>query len=706
MQHSDGKRRRIDLAPDINRLTGRAYSQRYHDILSTRRKLPVFDFRQRLLDEVEANQVVVLQGETGSGKTTQVPQFLFQAGYGKVACTQPRRVAAISVAKRVAQEMDVQLGEHVGYSVRFDDVSSEATQVKYMTDGMLLREAMHDNQLSGYNAVVLDEAHERTLSTDVLMGLLKQLLPKRPGFKVIVMSATIDAHRFETYFNAPCLSVPGRLFPVDVVYSREPEMDYVKAAIAKVISICQTQPPGDVLLFLTGEDEIEESVRTIDMELSSHARSIGEVRVLPLYGSLPTYRQQAVFDPAPPAAYQGGPPGRKVIIATNIAETSLTIDGVVYVVDPGFSKQNIYNPRARVQSLLVQPISKASAKQRSGRAGRTRPGKCFRLYTSESFENDLKEATYPEILTSNLGNVVLQLKMLGIDDLVHFDFMDPPAPESLMRALELLNYLGAIDDEGELTGFGGKMSQLPVEPESAAVLLKSQEFGCSNEIVTIVSMLSTGNNFFERRKRGRKGSKGSRGESAKKRFEHTDGDHLTLLNVFHAYENACERGDETRYCRENELNNRALGHAKEVRRQLSRTMRRHGNGEMGRSNMDDVTLSSRIRRALLSGYFMQVAHREYKSFCTVKDDQMVHLHPSSGIKGRTGEWVMYHEFVLTKDQFIRTVSSVKAEWLMELAGHYYDLSNFPDGEAKRALMYVQNRIRKKVKKKESREEEE
>jgi pre-mRNA-splicing factor ATP-dependent RNA helicase DHX15/PRP43 len=351
----------------------------------------------------------------------------------------------MSVAKRVADEMDgesryklstgselsqpppptVELGRQVGYSIRFEDMTEPGTTfLKYMTDGMLLREAMNDNTLARYSTIILDEAHERTLATDILMGLLKDLAKRRSDLKIIVMSATLDAVKFQKYFSirsgaaAPLFRVPGRTHPVEVFYTQEPEQDYVEAAIRTVLMIHRAEEPGDILMFLTGEEEIEDACRKIKLEaddlVSQDPDSVGPLVCIPLYSSLPPQQQQRIFDPAPGPSKPDGPPGRKIVVSTNIAETSLTIDGIVYVVDPGFSKQKVYNPRIRVESLLVSPISKASAQQRAGRAGRTRPGKCFRLYTEKDFIKELEEQTYPEILRSNLANTVLELVNLGI----------------------------------------------------------------------------------------------------------------------------------------------------------------------------------------------------------------------------------------------------------------------------------------------------
>merc|ERR1719149_313804 len=413
---------------------------------------------------VKKNQTIVLVGETGSGKTTQIPSLMLEAGVSRgkrmVACTQPRRVAAMSVSKRVAEEMDVELGEEVGYTIRFEDMTGTKTILKYMTDGMLLREAMADPLLERYAAVILDEAHERTLSTDILFGLIKEVMVQRPDLKIVVMSATLDAGKFQNYFDsAPLMRVPGRLHPVEIFYTPEPERDYLEAAIRTVVQVHLCEPEGDILVFLTGEQEIEDACRKTKSEIENLGDKVPDVIVLPLYSTLP-------------------------------------MDGIVYVVDPGFAKQKVYNPRIRVESLLASPISKASAHQRAGRAGRTRPGKCFRLYTEKAFKSELTEQTYPEILRSNLGSVVLQLKKLGIEDLVHFDFLDPPAPETLMRALELLNYLGALDDDGNLTELGSMMAEFPLDPQLAKMVLYSPQLNCSNEILSITAMLNTPNPFM------------------------------------------------------------------------------------------------------------------------------------------------------------------------------------------------------------------
>ncbi|GES82659.1 pre-mRNA-splicing factor ATP-dependent RNA helicase PRP43 [Rhizophagus clarus] len=617
-----------------NPFNSKKFSQKYRDILAIRRKLPVHAQRQEFLDLVHSSQFVVFVGETGSGKTTQIPQFLCydvlpHLKKKQIACTQPRRVAAMSVAQRVSDEMDVKLGEEVGYNIRFEDCSGPKTILKYLTDGMLLREAMNDPKLEKYSAIILDEAHERTLATDILMGLMKQIARVRPDLKVIVMSATLDAEKFQKYFNdAPVLTVPGRTFPVEIFYTPEPERDYLEAAIRTVMQIHACEDPGDILLFLTGEEEIESACQKIKVESEEllSQTDLGPLKILPLYSSLPPPLQQRIFEDAPPPRTKDGKPG----------------------------------------------LSK-----RAGRAGRTRAGKCFRLYTERAFLKELQEQTHPEILRSNLGSVVLQLKKLGIDDLVHFDFMDPPAPETLMRALELLNYLGALDDEGNLTADGQLMAEFPLDPQLCKMLIESPKYRCSNEILSIAALLSVPNIFV------RPNDMKKQAEEAKAKFAHDEGDHLTLLNVYHAYKSE-SRDRDADWCYDNFLSIRSLKSADNVRQQLKRIMERCDE-ELVSTPFTDSNYYINIRKALTAGFFMQVAHLEKSGhYLTCKDNQIVQLHPSSSLKHQP-EWVLYNEFVLTTKNYIRTVTEVKAEWLLNIAPVYYDLKNFPNCEGKRVL---------------------
>uniref|UniRef100_A0A672YH67 ATP-dependent RNA helicase DHX15 n=1 Tax=Sphaeramia orbicularis TaxID=375764 RepID=A0A672YH67_9TELE len=643
----------------INPFTNLPHTPRYYEILKKRLQLPVWEYKESFTDIITRHQSFVLVGETGSGKTTQIPQWCVDMVRGlpgpkrAVACTQPRRVAAMSVAQRVADEMDVMLGQEVGYSIRFEDCSSAKTILKYMTDGMLLREAMNDPLLERYGVIILDEAHERTLATDILMGVLKEVVRQRSDLKVIVMSATLDAGKFQVYFdNCPLLTIPGRTHPVEIFYTPEPERDYLEAAIRTVIQIhmCE-EDEGDCLLFLTGQEEIDEACKRIKREVDDLGPEVGDIKIIPLYSTLPPQQQQRIFEPPPPRKPNGAI-GRKVVVSTNIAETSLTIDGVVFVIDPGFAKQKVYNPRIRVESLLVTAISKASAQQRAGRAGRTRPGKCFRLYTEKAYKTEMQDNTYPEILRSNLGSVVLQLKKLGIDDLVHFDFMDPPAPETLMRALELLNYLAALNDDGDLTELGSMMAEFPLDPQLAKMVIASCEFNCSNEILSITAMLS-----------GNAQDWADIFLAFYRPVLSQIGLMCCTLNIyFLEYFGTREFNHESnQWCYDNFVNYRSLMSADNVRQQLSRIMDRF-NLPRRSTEFTSRDYYINIRRALCTGFFMQVAHLERTGhYLTVKDNQVVQLHPSTVLDHKP-EWVLYNEFVLTTKNYIRTCTDIKPEW--------------------------------------------
>lgn len=402
-------------------------SEKIDSILETRRSLPVYAYREELLQAIENHQVLIIVGETGSGKTTQIPQYLVEAGYTnngkKIGCTQPRRVAAMSVATRVSEEMNTKLGHEVGYSIRFEDCTSEKTIVKYMTDGMLLREFLTEPDLKSYSALIIDEAHERTLHTDILFGLVKDIARYRTDLKLLISSATLDAEKFSSYFDdAPIFRIPGRRYPVTTYYTKSPEADYLAAAVTTTMQIHLTQSDGDILIFLTGQEEIESLQERLSFISKKLKGKMKELIVVPIYASLPPELQANIFKPTPIGS-------RKVVLATNIAETSITIDGIAYVIDPGFCKMNTFNPRSGLESLIITPCSRASANQRSGRAGRLGPGKCFRLYTAWAFKNEMDENTVPEIQRTNLGNVVLLLKV--------FIFMSVKMVYLFFRALEL-----------------------------------------------------------------------------------------------------------------------------------------------------------------------------------------------------------------------------------------------------------------------------
>ncbi|XP_027905152.1 pre-mRNA-splicing factor ATP-dependent RNA helicase DEAH1 isoform X1 [Vigna unguiculata] len=634
-----------------------------------RKKLPMYRYRDELLQAVHDHQVLVIVGETGSGKTTQIPQYLHEVGYtkhGMIACTQPRRVAAMSVAARVSQEMGVKLGHEVGYSIRFEDCTSEKTILKYMTDGMLLREFLGEPDLASYSVVMVDEAHERTLSTDILFGLVKDIARFRPDLKLLISSATLDAEKFSDYFDsAPIFRIPGRRYPVEINYTKAPEADYLDAAIVTSLQIHVTQPPGDILVFLTGQEEIETAEEILKHRTRGLGTKIAELIICPIYANLPTELQAKIFEPTPEGA-------RKVVLATNIAETSLTIDGIKYVIDPGFCKMKSYNPRTGMESLLVTPISKASANQRAGRSGRTGPGKCFRLYTAYNFHNDLEENTVPEIQRTNLANVVLTLKSLGIHDLLNFDFMDPPPAEALLKALELLFALSALNKLGELTKVGRRMAEFPLDPMLSKMIVASENFKCSDDIISIAAMLSVGNSIFYRPK-----DKQVHADNARMNF-HTGnvGDHIALLKVYNSWK---ETNYSTQWCYENYIQVRSMKRARDIRDQLAGLLERVEIELI--SNESDLDA---IKKSITSGFFPHSARLQKNgSYRTIKHPQTVHIHPSAGLAEVLPRWVIYHELVLTTKEYMRQVTELKPEWLVEIAPHYYQLKDVEDLHSKK-----------------------
>jgi len=632
-------------------------------VMEQRQSLPIYAFKEQLLQSIKDNRILVVIGETGSGKTTQITQYLAEATdeYGRriylrdnkmIGCTQPRRVAAISVATRVAEEYGCLVGEEVGYTIRFQDETCDKTQIKYMTDGMLLRECLLDQDMAKYSVIMLDEAHERNLHTDVLFGLMKAVVKKRDDFKLIVTSATLDAIKFSEYFfEAPIFRIPGRTYDVQIQYLKEPETDYLEASIICVMQIHITEPPGDILLFLTGQEEIDTACEVLYQRMRELGSDVPELIILPVYSALPSEMQTKIFEPTKPGS-------RKIVIATNIAETSLTIDGIFYVIDPGFVKQKVYNSRTGMDSLIVTPISQAQAKQRAGRAGRTGPGKCYRLYTERAYNEEMLATSVPEIQRTNLASTVLQLKAMGINDLLTFDFMDKPPAESLVAAMENLYYLDALDDEGLLTRVGRRMAEFPLEPNLSKVLIMSVHLGCSEEILTIVSMLSVQNVWF------RPKDQQALADQKKAMFNQSEGDHITLLSVYNAWKN---HNFSSSWCRDSFVQYRSLKRAQEVRRQLLSIMDRH---KLPMISCGKTT--TRVQKALCSGFFRNAAKKDLQEgYRTVVDGQVVYIHPSSSLINIKPEWCLYHELVLTTKEYMREVTTIDPRWLVEFAPSFF-----------------------------------
>ncbi|OCL12442.1 pre-mRNA-splicing factor [Glonium stellatum] len=652
--------------------------------------LPIARHREALLYVIETFPITIVVGQTGSGKTTQIPQFLDQAGWcaeGKVvAITQPRRVAATTVAARVAEEMRCNLGQEVGYSIRFEDMTSSATRIKFLTDGLLLREALVDPLLSRYSVIMVDEAHERSLSSDILLGLLKKIMKKRPELRIVVSSATLDAENFLRFFVGDSvaengdgsgelggnigriISLEGRMYPVDIHYLEEPTEDYVERAVKTVFDIHAKEPEGDILVFLTGREEIDATIEIITDRVGSSNSKGPSLLPLPLYAGLSTDQQMYVFEPAPEDT-------RKVIIATNIAEASVTIDGIAYVIDCGFVKLRAYNLTTGIETLTAVPVSKASATQRAGRAGRTKPGKCYRLYTEQNYD-DLEESTVPEIQRSNLAPVILQLKALGIDNIARFDYLTSPPAELVIRALELLYSLGALDDYAKLTKpLGTRMAELAVEPMVGKVLLSAATFDCLSEILSIAAMTSLqGAVWFSH-----EGEKKAQ-ESARRKFAAEEGDHLTLLNVYLAFITKGKK--EAKWCRDNYLNFKSMSKAVSIRNQLKRYLERFGmsvDESLGRDSIilraGGVGKAEKIRRCLTSAFFAHAARMQSDgSFRTVDGGTVLYAHPSSLLFNRKADWVIFHEIMETGNKtFIRDITKIEKAWLTEYAPEYYQV---------------------------------
>lgn len=670
--------------------------------------LPIARHKESMLYTVETTHITIIIGQTGSGKTTQIPQFLEKAGWcngGKtIAITQPRRVAATSVAARVAEEMRSKVGEEVGYSIRFEDVTSSKTKIKFLTDGMLLREALVDPLLSRYSVIMVDEAHERSLSSDILLGLLKKIKKKRPELRIIVSSATLEAESVAAFFSidetdstkqtpgheaqevAQCriLSIEGRAHPVDILYLSQPTEDYLEKAISVALQIHCEEPSGDILVFLTGREEIDTAVQRLSEYAATLPSSSDTLQPLPLYAGLPIDQQMYIFSPAAEST-------RKVILSTNIAEASVTVPGIVYVIDSGFVKLRSYNPATNISSLAVTPISKASAIQRAGRAGRTQPGKCFRLYTSTNFST-LAQATVPEIQRSDLAPTILQLKALGIDNVVKFPFLSPPPPRLLSRGLELLYSLAALDDYGKLTHpHGTRMAELALPPSMASALLSStkKEYSCVNEMLTIAAMttLSSQGNIWFHAEGQQKAM-----DTSRRKFAAEEGDHITYLNVYQAFVTKGKK--EAKWCREQSLNFKGMTRAASVRNQLRRYLERMGvrvpdfesskstplpgagEGEMG-------TMAERILKCLTTGYFANAAKMQADgTFRSVAGGVVLHAHPTSLMFNRKAEFVVFGELLETgggeKGEgklYIKDVSKVEKKWLVECGRGYYNVQS-------------------------------
>lgn len=637
-----------------------------------RRALPAYLVREELLTVVRDNQVVIVVGETGSGKTTQLAQYLREDGLcrdGCVACTQPRRVAAMSVAARVAQEVGCELGSAVGYAIRFEDVTSAETQIKYMTDGVLLRESLRDCDLEKYSVVIMDEAHERSLHTDVLFGLLRGVLARRRDLRLIVTSATLNAEKFSNFFGgaAPIFRIPGRTFPVEKYFAKSPCEDHVDGAVKQTLAIHLSYPPGDILVFMTGQEDVEATCAAIAERLGTLGDGVPPLLLLPMYSQLPADLQAKIFECSENAQ-------RKCVISTNVAETSITLDGIRYVVDCGYCKLKVYNPRVGMDSLHVTPIARANAQQRAGRAGRTGPGFCYRLYTERQFRDELLETQVPEIQRTNLGNVVLLLKSLGVEDLLDFAFMDAPPQENILNSMYQLWVLGALDNTGGLSASGAKMAEFPLDPPLAKMLLFAETLECTQEVLTVVSCLSVPALFFRPKDRE------AESDTAREKFFVPESDHLTLLNV---YEQWSARSFDKNWCDRHYVHHKGLRKAREVRGQLEDLMEQQ-QVQLLSCGPDQWDI---VRRCICSAYFFNAAKlKGVGEYVNLLSAIPCHLHPSSALfgLGYTPDHVIYHELVLTSREYMKVTTAVDGEWLAKLGPMFFSIKqSYQDRVAKR-----------------------
>ena len=679
--------------------------------------LPISKHKKQIIYALETYQVLVIVGETGSGKSTQIPQYLLEQGWAdqgfQVVCTQPRRIAAQTLAQRVAAEVGHRpVGHVVGYTVGLDDVTSHHTRIKFVTDAILVREAtQHDPLLSHYSVIMVDEAHERTLHSDAVLGILKKILRKRKDLRIIVCSATIDAQAFLNFLVPPnkalvkqpnpethiqprkrrwgprvgeetnldldpetkslsgtIISVDGRQYPVDMLYLSEPIADYIRCTVETALSIHTREGGQDILAFLPSGEDIDTAIRMADDQLAELeiTKKQKHVILLPLYSALPQHMQSRVFSPCIDRTNT-----RRIIFATNIAETSVTVPDITHVIDCGYTKMSYFDPVTGLDRLIVAPISQASARQRAGRAGRVQSGMCIRLYTEKYMTDTMVAATQPEVLRSNLTGFILTLKALGIDNILSFDLMDLPSIDALSHGLESLYALGAIDDQTNLTKIGVAMSSFPTDPRVSKMLLTSLELGCSAEVLAVAGVLQVPTIFLQPRTQRQKLDY----DAAMADLMDPSGDHVTYANIMADME---DKRLDAEDCKEKFLNYTALKRAMEVRSQLSRFLRRFGRVQgMNVAGDDQGECSKVIRKCVTAGFFFHVAKLANDGqYYTLRGKHRVTPSSSSVLHSHGGasEYIVFGE---SHDGprgglEIRSCSTIEARWLRELAPHYWE----------------------------------
>lgn len=627
-------------------------------------QLPVAARRGEIAEAIRDHQVVIVCGETGSGKSTQLPKICLEIGRGLegyIGHTQPRRIAARSVAARIAEELGSPLGRDVGYKIRFTDASNPRTYIKLLTDGVLLAESHHDRYLNQYDMIILDEAHERSLNIDFLLGYLQRLLPKRPDLKLIVTSATIDAERFARHFESaigevPVIMVSGRSYPVEVRYrpplsEKEGEEPDLEQAVIGAVDELAREREGDVLIFMPTEQDILSTAKALRAHRIPGDTAGHETEILPLYARLSTAEQNRVFQP-----HQR----RRIVIATNVAESSLTVPGIHSVIDTGTARISRYAARSKVKRLPIEPISQASADQRKGRCGRLGPGICIRLYSEEDYERR-ERYTPPEIQRSNLAAVVLQAKALRLGEIDDFPFLDAPRPESIRDAYRTLFELGAVDDRHQLTDLGRRLSRLPVDPRIGRIILAGERENCLHEILIIAAALELQD------PRERPSDQQEAADAAHAQFADEQSDfmsYLKLWDFYHELKGRLSRNQLRRACRDSFLSHNRVRDWLEIHRQLLRLCSQAGFAIQPRRNDHD-----RIHRALLAGFLSSVAYRSDQYEYTVAGGQKAILWPGSAAYGRRPKWVMAGEVLETSRRYLRTAARINPRWIEPLAEH-------------------------------------
>lgn len=622
--------------------------------------LPISNSLDQLRELVTRHQVVVVAGETGSGKTTQLPKLcleLFYESKGMIGCTQPRRIAATSVADRVAEELGED-GRVVGSKVRFQDRTSKGTRIKFMTDGVLLAETKQDPLLKNYKVIIIDEAHERNLNIDFLLGYLHTILNKRSDLRLIITSATIDTEAFSAHFkNAPTAVIEGRAYPVEVTYSplpeNEDELTYLEHCIEEIVEVCTTRPPGDLLVFLPTEKDIRTCCEILKGRLDSHC-------VLPLFGRLQAKDQKLIFQSHKLP---------KIVVATNVAETSVTVPGIRYVIDSGLARIGTYHPRSRTMRLPIDRISQASCNQRAGRSGRIGPGVCIRLFSEDDYLSR-EPFSVPEIQRSNLAEVILQMVVLNLGDPHHFPFLDPPRKASIHEGFRTLQELGAIDGKNRITSYGKIMSSMPIDPVISRIILEANKYGCLTEIIIIAAALAIQDPKI------RPAEKTQEADAAHRRFADQNSDFVALLKIWKEYHRD-NRGFSwsglRRFCKQHYLSFQRMREWLDLHEQLQRLT---GRNRKFTFNQDPATYEQ-IHRSLLAGLFRQSGRKKKGAAYQGLGNRELHIFPGSHLYPKGGDWIIGGSFIETSRLFVLTAANIEAEWLERSAKNFcsYSWSN-------------------------------